>query len=99
MYPYPDHMNSSNHAVFQSMYHSKGSDVLGSKIPTPCCVPTEYDNLDMLYIVPLEEPISKDENEPVVMKTYEKMRVTACGCRWNVNKQLTTNVPYLFFVK
>ena len=71
IYPYPDHMNSTNHAVFQSMYHSKGSS-----IPTPCCVPTEYKNLHMLYIDPISE-----EAEKVDMKTYEKMTVVACGCR------------------
>ena len=78
MYPYPDHMNSTNHAVFQSMYHSKGSDVLGSNIPAPCCVPTEFDDLDMLYIVPMEEGETEDK---VKFKIYQKMTVTACGCR------------------
>lgn len=41
-------------------------------VPAPCCTPTHLEPLNMLYI---------DDDDNVVMKTYDDMIVTACGCR------------------
>ncbi|XP_070805448.1 LOW QUALITY PROTEIN: bone morphogenetic protein 2-like [Pituophis catenifer annectens] len=66
-FPLADHMNSSSHAVVQTILNS-----VNSKVPKACCVPTELSPIAMLYL---------DQNEMVVLKTYQDMVVEGCGCR------------------
>ncbi|XP_070620767.1 bone morphogenetic protein 2-like [Erythrolamprus reginae] len=66
-FPLADHMNSSSHAVVQTILNS-----VNSKVPKACCVPTELSPIAMLYL---------DQNDTVVLKTYQDMVVDACGCR------------------
>ncbi|KAH0631497.1 hypothetical protein JD844_005841 [Phrynosoma platyrhinos] len=66
-FPLADHMNSSSHAVVQTMLNS-----LNSKVPKPCCVPTDLSPIAMLYL---------DQHDMVVLKTYQDMVVEGCGCR------------------
>ena len=67
-YPLADHLNSTNHAIVQTLVNS----VSPSKVPRACCVPTELSPISMLYV---------DEYEKVVLKNYQDMVVEACGCR------------------
>nr|CAG4644852.1 EOG090X07KO [Leptodora kindtii] len=67
-FPLPDHLNTTNHAIVQSLVHS----VNPSAVPRACCVPTELSSISMLYI---------DEYDKVVLKNYHDMVVEACGCR------------------
>lgn len=67
-YYLPDNLNSTNHAVVQTLVHS----VNPQAVPKPCCVPTELSPISMLYV---------DNSEKVVIKNYQDMVVEACGCR------------------
>jgi hypothetical protein len=44
----PYHMNTTNNAVFQQLYHQMGKDS-NHGIPPPCCIPTELEPLTILY--------------------------------------------------
>ncbi|KAG8449205.1 hypothetical protein GDO86_016030 [Hymenochirus boettgeri] len=66
-FPLADHLNSTNHAVVQTLVNS-----VNSSIPKACCVPTELSAISMLYL---------DENDKVVLKNYQEMVVEGCGCR------------------
>ncbi|XP_053565310.1 bone morphogenetic protein 2 [Bombina bombina] len=66
-FPLADHLNSTNHAIVQTLVNS-----VNSNIPKACCVPTELSAISMLYL---------DENEKVVLKNYQDMAVEGCGCR------------------
>lgn len=64
----PDHLNSTNHAIVQTLVNS----VNPRAVPRPCCVPTELSPISMLYL---------DEYDKVVLKNYQDMVVESCGCR------------------
>lgn len=66
-FPLADHLNSTNHAIVQTLVNS-----VNSNIPKACCVPTELSAISMLYL---------DENDKVVLKNYQEMVVEGCGCR------------------
>ncbi|XP_069765542.1 bone morphogenetic protein 2-like [Narcine bancroftii] len=66
-FPLADHMNSSSHAIVQTLVNS-----VNANVPRACCVPTELSPIAMLYL---------DEDERVVLKTYQEMVVEGCGCR------------------
>ncbi|XP_034973008.2 bone morphogenetic protein 2 [Zootoca vivipara] len=66
-FPLADHMNSSSHAVVQTMLSS-----VNSRVPKACCVPTDLSPIAMLYL---------DQHDMVVLKTYQDMVVEGCGCR------------------
>ena len=68
MFPLPEYINTTNHAIVQSLVHSKNPKA----VPLPCCVPTELTPISMLYL---------DEYEKVVLKNYQDMVVQGCGCR------------------
>ncbi|KAK4336819.1 hypothetical protein RND71_043940 [Anisodus tanguticus] len=59
--------NTTNHATIQSLSNGIQPD----NIPPPCCVPTGFTSITMIY---------KDRNTSV-LKIYEDMIVTNCGCR------------------
>ncbi|KAL3888102.1 hypothetical protein ACJMK2_000483 [Sinanodonta woodiana] len=58
--------NSTKHAQIQSMM-----SIGDSKIPKPCCVPTELSSLQLIYYV--------DSN--AINEHWTEMIVEACGCR------------------
>jgi len=64
----PDHLNATNHAQVQSLYHSIDPRI----VPGPCCVATELSPISMLYI---------DETDKVVLRNYPDMVAESCGCR------------------
>ncbi|XP_029454158.1 bone morphogenetic protein 4 [Rhinatrema bivittatum] len=66
-FPLADHLNSTNHAIVQTLVNS-----VNSSIPKACCVPTELSAISMLYL---------DEYDKVVLKNYQDMVVEGCGCR------------------
>lgn len=66
-FPLADHMNTSSHAVVQTMLNS-----INSRVPKACCVPTDLSPIAMLYL---------DQHDMVVLKTYQDMVVEGCGCR------------------
>ena len=68
LFPLAEHMNATNHAIVQTLTNS----VNPMLVPNPCCVPTELSSISMLYV---------DEHNLVVLKSYPKMAVEACGCR------------------
>lgn len=67
-FPLPDHMNTTNHAVIQTLVNSATPSV----VPKACCVPTSLNSISMLYL---------DEANKVVLKNYQDMAVVGCGCR------------------
>lgn len=67
-FPMADHLNSTNHAIVQTLVNS----VNPSAVPRACCVPTDLSPISMLYL---------DEQEKVVLKNYKDMVVEGCGCR------------------
>ena len=67
-FPLADHLNSTNHAIVQTLVHS----VNPGAVPKACCVPTQLASISMLYT---------DEENKVVLKNYQDMAVLGCGCR------------------
>lgn len=67
-YPLDDHLNTTNHAIVQTLVNS----VSPTMVPRACCIPTELSAISMLYV---------DENDKVVLKSYQDMVVEGCGCR------------------
>lgn len=67
-FPLADHLNSTNHAIVQTLVNS----VNPSAVPKACCVPTSLSSISMLYL---------DEENKVVLKNYQDMAVLGCGCR------------------
>ncbi|KAJ8280185.1 hypothetical protein GJAV_G00051560 [Gymnothorax javanicus] len=66
-FPLADHMNSSSHAMVQTLVNS-----VNSAVPRACCVPTALSPIAMLYL---------DQHDRVVLKNYQDMVVEGCGCR------------------
>lgn len=67
-FPLTAELNSTNHAILQTMVHSL--DPQGT--PQPCCVPVRLSPISILYY---------DNNDNVVLRHYEDMVVDECGCR------------------
>ncbi|XP_060530406.1 protein decapentaplegic-like [Cylas formicarius] len=67
-FPLADHLNTTNHAIVQTLVNS----VNPSKVPKPCCIPTQMNSISMLYL---------DDENKVVLKNYKEMVVIGCGCR------------------
>lgn len=67
-FPFADHLNTTNHAVVQTLVNSINSDLA----PKACCIPTQLKPISMLYL---------DANNKVVLKSYQDMEVVGCGCR------------------
>lgn len=67
-FPQADHLNSTNHAIVQTMVNS----VFPSATPKACCVPTALTSISMLYL---------DDDGSVVLKNYQDMSIIGCGCR------------------
>lgn len=67
-FPLPDHLNTTNHAVVQTLVNSVNPNL----VPKACCVPTTLQTVSMLYL---------DEHGRTVLKTYADMAVEGCGCR------------------
>ncbi|XP_055362399.1 bone morphogenetic protein 2b [Betta splendens] len=66
-FPLADHLNSTNHAIVQTLVNS-----VNANIPRACCVPTDLSPISLLYL---------DEYEKVILKNYQDMVVEGCGCR------------------
>lgn len=66
--PIADHLNTTNHAIVQSLVNS----ISPSYAPKPCCVPTQLSSISVLYL---------NEQNRVVLKNYQDMSVVGCGCR------------------
>ncbi|XP_055299922.1 protein decapentaplegic-like [Sitodiplosis mosellana] len=67
-FPFADHLNTTNHAVVQTLVNSINSDLA----PKACCIPTQLKPISMLYL---------DDQNKVVLKSYQDMVVVGCGCR------------------
>ncbi|NXI27081.1 DERR protein, partial [Sterrhoptilus dennistouni] len=67
-FPLAAELNSTNHAVLQTLVHSL--DPQGT--PQPCCVPVRLSPISILYY---------DNSDNVVLRHYEDMVVDECGCR------------------
>lgn len=66
-FPLSDHMNSSSHAMVQTLLNS-----VNGAVPRACCVPTALSPIALLYL---------DQEDRVVLKNYQDMVVEGCGCR------------------
>ncbi|XP_047450945.1 bone morphogenetic protein 16 [Mugil cephalus] len=66
-FPLADHMNSSSHAMVQTLVNS-----VNTAVPRACCVPTSLSPIALLYL---------DHEDRVVLKNYQDMVVEGCGCR------------------
>lgn len=58
---------TTNHATTQSLSNGIHPDI----VPPPCCVPTEFSPMAMIY----------RDGSASVLKIYDQMIVTSCGCR------------------
>ncbi|NXK96729.1 DERR protein, partial [Formicarius rufipectus] len=67
-FPLTAELNSTNHAVLQTMVHSLDPRAT----PQPCCVPVRLSPISILYY---------DNSDNVVLRHYEDMVVDECGCR------------------
>ncbi|KAL3083142.1 hypothetical protein niasHS_010944 [Heterodera schachtii] len=66
-HPLPAKLNTTNHAIVQSLIHS----IDPHSVSAPSCVPVQMSAISILY---------KDINNVIVVKTYADMRVDSCGC-------------------
>lgn len=66
-FPLAEHMNSSSHAMVQTLLNS-----VNGAVPRACCVPTALSPIALLYL---------DQEDHVVLKNYQDMVVEGCGCR------------------
>lgn len=66
-FPLADHMNSSSHAMVQTLVNS-----VNGAVPRACCVPTSLSPIALLYL---------DSQDRVVLKNYQDMVVEGCGCQ------------------
>lgn len=66
-FPLANHMNSSSHAMVQTLVNS-----VNGAVPRACCVPTSLSPIALLYL---------DSQDRVVLKNYQDMVVEGCGCR------------------
>lgn len=66
-FPLGAHMNSTNHAIVQTLVHLTKPYA----VPKPCCAPIKLSPIQVLYF---------DEKSNVVLKRYKNMKVKACGC-------------------
>lgn len=60
--------NTTNHAILQQMINQNNPE----KVPKACCVPTQLAPISMLFL---------NEDNHVVLKSYQDMAVVGCGCR------------------
>lgn len=67
-FPLHDSLNTTNHAVVQTLVNSRYPD----RVPRACCVPTELSPISMLYV---------DDDKKFVLKNHQDMVVEGCGCR------------------
>ncbi|MPC22470.1 Bone morphogenetic protein 2 [Portunus trituberculatus] len=67
-FPLHDSLNTTNHAVVQTLVNSRYPD----RVPKACCVPTELSPISMLYL---------DDDKNFVLKNHQDMVVEGCGCR------------------
>ncbi|XP_042857175.1 bone morphogenetic protein 7-like isoform X2 [Penaeus japonicus] len=67
-FPLGQNLNPTNHATVQSIMHHAGGY---PRVAEPCCVPSAYANLSLLFY---------DAEENVVLKQYDKMVALQCGC-------------------
>lgn len=67
-FPLHDSLNTTNHAVVQTLVNSRYPD----RVPRACCVPTELSPISMLYV---------DDYKNFVLKNHQDMVVEGCGCR------------------
>jgi len=66
-FPLGIHMNATNHAIVQTLVHLMEP----YQVPKPCCAPTKFGTITLLYY---------DDNSSVVLKRFREMIVKACGC-------------------
>ncbi|XP_038061356.1 bone morphogenetic protein 4-like [Patiria miniata] len=66
-FPLGQAVRPSNHATVQSLMHLISADVAA-----PCCVPSQLDPIVVLFF---------DSDSNVVLKQFDNMVATACGCR------------------
>ncbi|KAG0724400.1 Bone morphogenetic protein 2-A [Chionoecetes opilio] len=67
-FPLHDSLNTTNHAVVQTLVNSRFPD----RVPKACCVPTELSPISLLYV---------DDDKKFVLKNHQDMVVEGCGCR------------------
>ncbi|XP_014667949.1 PREDICTED: bone morphogenetic protein 2-like [Priapulus caudatus] len=67
-FPLGETGNPTNHATVQSIVSALG---LHDGVSAPCCVPDKLHPIGLLYF---------DEDENVVLKQYEDMVASSCGC-------------------
>ncbi|XP_018429791.1 PREDICTED: bone morphogenetic protein 2-A-like [Nanorana parkeri] len=68
LFPMGQGLGATNHATVQSIVHALK---LNQDIGTPCCVPDRLNSINLLYF---------DDEENVVLKQYDDMVATSCGC-------------------
>ncbi|XP_055870908.1 bone morphogenetic protein 7-like [Biomphalaria glabrata] len=66
-FPLGIHMNATNHAIVQTLVHL----MTPSEAPKPCCAPTKFGPITLLYY---------DDSSSVILKRFKDMIVKACGC-------------------
>ncbi|XP_063361797.1 bone morphogenetic protein 2-like [Cydia amplana] len=59
--------NTTGHAIIQTLKRK-----IQDAVPRPCCVPTEFEPIALLYI---------SEERDVVIRNFSDMKVKSCGCR------------------
>lgn len=80
-FPLGQHQNPTNHATLMALVRALGED---SGPPEPQCVPSSYARLSVLYV---------DPSQNVILKSYGKMVVQSCGCRWTL-MDATSKIPF-----
>lgn len=66
-FPLKGNINATNHAIMQSLVNI----IDPYRFPKPCCAPTQFNNMSLLYFL---------DEENVTLQKYTDLLVAACGC-------------------
>lgn len=66
-FPLLRHMNVTNHAIVQSLVHI----IDPYRFPKPCCAPTLFNDMSLLYFL---------DEEHVTLQKFSDLLVKSCGC-------------------
>ena len=83
-FPLVSSFNGTNHSLVQAILHAKRFKNNDHRIPSPCCVPDNFQQLSILY----------DTGESqIVLKAFEDMIATSCACLWTPHTADARNSP------
>ena len=70
-FPLVSSFNGTNHSLVQAILHAKRFKKNEQRVPSPCCVPNNFEQISVLYS-------NGDTN--IILKEFQDMTATSCAC-------------------